>query len=317
MLTRRRLTVGAGALGLIVVAVVLGARLLSGSGTPRPVTGTLEVDSRPPGAEVFVDGKPRGRTPLSVDLAAGAHRLEVGTRSNPRVIPVSIAAGARVQQYVELPEVAERGELRVVSDPPGARVVVDGTPRGVAPITVTDLTPGDHSVALEGQAGIVKHQVTVVSGATSSLVVPLAGAAAAAQQGWIAVSAPVPMQLVENGRPLGTSQGDAIAVPAGRHVIELVNTTIGYRETRSIDVTAGKMVPVTIEMPPATLSLNAVPWAEVFIDGRKVGDTPLGALTLPAGPHEVVFRHPQLGEQRQTVLVTLPGPTRLSVDLRK
>jgi hypothetical protein len=314
-LARRWLMVGAGALGLIVVAVVIGARLLSGSATPRPVTGTLKVDSRPPGAEVFVDGKPRGRTPLSIDLAAGDHRLEVGSRSNPRVIPVSIAAGARVQQYVELPEVAQRGELRVVSEPPGARVVVDGTERGVAPITVTDLTPGEHSVALEGKAGTVKQQVTVVSGATSSLVVPLG--AAEVPQGWIAVTAPVPMQLFENGRPLGTSQGDAIAVPAGRHAIELVNTTVGYRETRSIDVAAGKMMRVTIEMPSATLSLNAVPWAEVFIDGRKVGDTPLGALMLPAGPHEVVFRHPQFGEQRQTVVVKLPGPNRLSVDLRK
>lgn len=278
--------------------------------------GTLKVDSRPPGAEVFVDGKSLGQTPLSVRLAAGSHRLEVGSRSNPQVIPVTIAGGAEVQQYVEFPEIPERGELRVVSEPPGARVFVDGTPRGSAPITVTGLTPGEHSVALEGNAGTVKQTVTITSGTTASLVVPLAGAAAA-QQGWIAVTAPVAIQLIENGRVLGTSQGDAVAVPAGRHAIELVNAAVGYRETRSIDVAAGKMSPIAIEMPAATLSLNAVPWAEVWVDGQKVGDTPLGNLSLPAGPHEVLFRHPELGERRQTVVVKLPGPTRLSVDLTK
>jgi len=157
---------------------------------------------------------------------------------------------------------------------------------------------------------------TITSGTTASLVVPLAGAAAA-QQGWIAVTAPVAIQLIENGRVLGTSQGDAVAVPAGRHAIELVNAAVGYRETRSIDVAAGKMSPIAIEMPAATLSLNAVPWAEVWVDGQKVGDTPLGNLSLPAGPHEVLFRHPELGERRQTVVVKLPGPTRLSVDLTK
>jgi hypothetical protein len=31
----------------------------------------------------------------------------------------------------------------------------------------------------------------------------------------------------------------------------------------------------------------------------------------------VVFRHPELGEQHHTAVVTLKGPARLSVDLRK
>ena len=314
LLSDRRVVIAAAAIALLAAAIPLGVRSISWGG--RPAMGTLKVDSRPPGAEVFVDGKSLGQTPLSVRLAAGSHRLEVGSRSNPQVIPVTIAGGAEVQQYVEFPEVPDRGELRVVSEPPGARVFVDGTPRGSAPITVTGLTPGEHSVALEGNTGTVKQAVTITSGTTASLVVPLAGASAA-QQGWIAVTAPVAIQLVENGRVLGTSQGDAVAVPAGRHAIELVNAAVGYRETRSIDVAAGKMSPIAIEMPAATLSLNAVPWAEVWVDGQKVGDTPLGNLSLPAGPHEVLFRHPELGERRQTVVVKLPGPTRLSVDLTK
>jgi hypothetical protein len=35
------------------------------------------------------------------------------------------------------------------------------------------------------------------------------------------------------------------------------------------------------------------------------------------GSHDIVFRHPDLGEQRHTVIVTLKTPARLSVDLRK
>ena len=35
------------------------------------------------------------------------------------------------------------------------------------------------------------------------------------------------------------------------------------------------------------------------------------------GPHDVVFRNPDLGEQHNAVTVKLTGPTRLSVDLRK
>ena len=63
--------------------------------------------------------------------------------------------------------------------------------------------------------------------------------------------------------------------------------------------------------------MNAIPWAEVWVDGERVGETPIGNLPVSVGNHEVVFRNPDLGEQRMTATVTLTAPTRLSVDLRK
>ena len=69
-------------------------------------------------------------------------------------------------------------------------------------------------------------------------------------------------------------------------------------------------------MPNATLSINARPWAEVFIDGERIGETPIGNLTRPIGRHEMVLRHPEFGERRQTVILTLRAPTRVSVDFQ-
>jgi hypothetical protein len=65
------------------------------------------------------------------------------------------------------------------------------------------------------------------------------------------------------------------------------------------------------------VSVNAIPWANVFIDGQSAGETPLGNLSVPIGPHEFVFRHPQLGEQHRVIMVTIREPMRLSVDLTK
>ena len=64
------------------------------------------------------------------------------------------------------------------------------------------------------------------------------------------------------------------------------------------------------------MNLNASPWAEVFIDGQRVGETPIGNLTVALGSHEVLFRNPQLGEKRQSISVTLAAPVRLSVDMK-
>ena len=84
-----------------------------------------------------------------------------------------------------------------------------------------------------------------------------------------------------------------------------------------MQVSPGKVTPIKIDFPKGTIALNALPWAEVWVDGEKVGDTPIGNLQLAIGPHEIVFRHPDLGEQRHAAMVTLKTPTRLSVDLRK
>ena len=58
--------------------------------------------------------------------------------------------------------------------------------------------------------------------------------------------------------------------------------------------------------------MNARPWAEVTLDGSSVGQTPLSNLLVTVGTHELVFRHPQFGERRQSVVVTAKGPNRIA-----
>ena len=43
----------------------------------------------------------------------------------------------------------ETGQMAIQSEPAGAKVLVDGVVRGVAPLTIADLAPGDHQVELQ------------------------------------------------------------------------------------------------------------------------------------------------------------------------
>jgi hypothetical protein len=268
---------------------------------------------------VVVDGQPQGVTPANLTLAAGPHVIELRGTGEPRSIPVTITAGSQVSQYIELPkETVTFGQLQVRTEPTGARVSIDGVPRGPSPLTVADLAPGTHTVLLETPGSSVKQDVMIEAGATASLVVPLNAAAQGASVfGWVSVSSPVDMQLLENGRLIGTSETERVMVSAGKHDIEIVNQPLAYRVLRSIQVAPGKVTEIAIQLPKQRLSVNAVPWAEVWIDGQKIGETPIGDLSVAVGPHEIVFRHPELGEQRHAIAVTAAGPARLSVDLRK
>ncbi len=98
----------------------------------------------------------------------------------------------------------------------------------------------------------------------ASLVVPMGAPAGAVASGWISVTAPVVVDLHENGRLLGNSGIDRIMLAAGKHDIELVNEHVGYRETRTVQVSPGRTAAITVTLPKGTVSLNAIPWASVI-----------------------------------------------------
>ena len=82
-------------------------------------------------------------------------------------------------------------------------------------------------------------------------------------------------------------------------------------------MTPGETSAMKVDPPKGSLSLNATPWAEVWIDGERAGETPIGNVQLSIGQHEVVFRHPELGERRFTPTVTLSAPARVTADFRR
>jgi serine/threonine protein kinase len=311
------------AAAVLFVAVMAGggyaARSFFMPGGAAAETGTLIVNTTPAGAAVAIDGQPRGTTPLNATLAPGEHLLEIlVNEGETRKIPVTITAGSQVSQFIELPKITPgTGKLQVRSEPSGARVTVDGHVFGRAPVTIEGLTPGSHQVTLENDLGAVKETVTIEAGATASLVVPMSTPQGAPVSGWIAVSAPAVVQIFEGGRLLGTSRVDRIMVSAGRHEIEMVNEQLGFRTTQAVQVGPGQTATIRPEWPKGALALNALPWADVFMDGKLIGETPIGNIAVPVGTHEVVFRHPDLGEQRVTTTVTLGAPSKVSVDLRK
>jgi len=285
---------------------------------PPPKLGTLSLQTNPPGVAVFVDGVAHGNTPARISLNEGPHTAELRDGGVPRVLNFVVTAGMEVSQYLEMPKVASTSSLLVQSDPPGAKVTVDGVEHGTAPVSVPDLAPGEHEVVLQAEGGpAVRQKVLTQAGVTSSVLAPVSTATAGPVSGWLTVKSPVAVEVRENGRLIGTTDADRIMMAAGKHDIELVNDVLGYRATRSIQVPPGKVAPLTLEMPQGVISLNASPWAEVWIDGRRVGETPLANLAIAIGSHEVVFRHPQLGEKRQAVSITLKAPVRASIDMKQ
>jgi hypothetical protein len=307
------------ALGIALGAAGTVAYQKRFANTPRPAS--LTIETVPSGLEVSIDGANRGRTPLMLTLPPRDYEAVVGSGNDRRIVKATLAAGAAMVQRLELSAspvatAATHGTLRVETIPSALAIKVDGTERGVSPLTLQNVTPGQHDVVLASGRESLRRTVTVRGGETLSLLLTGVGQPSVSA-GWVSVEAPVALQIREEGRLLGSTESDRLLMAAGNHTLDFVDAELGVSQRLTVTVTPGKISAVRVKVPNGTLSLNAQPWAQVWVDGARVGETPIGNLVRPIGRHEVVFRHPELGERRETVMVTTLKPARLGVDLRR
>ncbi|MGE0705605.1 MAG: hypothetical protein AB7F99_05860 [Vicinamibacterales bacterium] len=220
------------------------------------------------------------------------------------------------------PEVSTIAAVRIESPEGGGIVVVDGQEVGVTPfelqvgpstrtISVRSASPsaGDTTGAAPAREAAAS-QAQERSAPVVSAGVASTPAAPPRPTGFRVVS-PIELQVFDGERQVGSSTG-TITLAAGAHELDFVNTALGYRSRQTVVVRNGEVRTVEVQPPGGRVSINAVPWAQVWIDGKPAGETPIAYLPIAAGEHEIVFRHPELGEHRETLVMQSGVEARIS-----
>jgi hypothetical protein len=256
-------------------------------------------------------------TPVKLSIPVGEHTLVLTNGGASRSLPLVVTAGTVTSQYVDLapPRPAATGRLEISSEPQGARVLIDDKPHGSTPLVVAAINPGVHRVVIASGDATVHRSVKVTAGATATVMATMTPTGTSA--GWITVNVPLELQILENGKVVGTTAADRVMLAAGRHELEFVNDAFQFRKAMPVQVTAGRVTAVSVSLPNGSLSINAIPWADVSVDGVSVGITPLANLAVPIGRHEIVWTNRQLGQRKQTVSVTAQAPVRVGIDFTK
>jgi hypothetical protein len=304
----------------MVESLVLIAIGVSLSGVLSPSTGTIVVDSQPAAAEVRIDGNVAGTTPLTLTVEEGSRSVEVRHQQMSRHWTIQIARGETSQSFVQFvtppAPVAEAASVRITSEPAQALVSIDGVARGSTPLVVSNLASGVHKVTVLGRTRQVNRTIEVADGPPQTLHVLLLPAPPAAGPGWVTIATTTPLRVFENGRFVGATGGEPIPLSPGVHDLELVNEELGVRVRQRLSVQTGAVTRVTPVLSRGSLAINAQPWAEVWLNGERVGETPLGNLSRPIGFYDVLLRHPEYGERKARLRVTGEGTARLYVDMR-
>ena len=140
--------------------------------------GKLNIVSDPAGAQVILDGKSRGVTPLKIDsFPVGDYALILKLDGSTDITDtLSVKAGIMLAKQYKFD--LELGNLAISTDPAGASITIDGQATSqIAPFTFSKLKEGIHEVDLElpgylpwsGEASVSKGQTSRLSIALTKL----------------------------------------------------------------------------------------------------------------------------------------------------
>ena len=134
--------------GAEVTVAVESAETSTADLTLEYLFGGLKVSSEPEGAKVLLNGSRVGNTPLTLDkVGIGEYDIKLSLEDyqdhNGQVV-IESDGDAEYTAALKI----KLGEIALISDPSDALVYLNGNYIGNAPISLTDLGPGDYELAL-------------------------------------------------------------------------------------------------------------------------------------------------------------------------
>lgn len=132
-----------------------------------PKEGELRVESQPV-ATIFLDNKNIGRTPFKDKVEAGEYTLKLVPENATTQLTTwegKVVVGLNLRTHVNahlnesdlatavdvvwLEKITSKAsELSVITSPDGATVLVDDATRGVTPLSISDISAGEHTLSI-------------------------------------------------------------------------------------------------------------------------------------------------------------------------
>ncbi len=255
---------------------------------------SVQVVSRPEGAELFINEELKGVTPVTLPLLEGkrvAFRIEKEGYEPflDEFVPHSEKTVFGPYTLTEAQPVL--GALTIESSPSNASIFINGKDTEMkTPATVSDLPLGEaQTLKLVLKGYQTKEDRVTLKTRTDSKAYELEPHLVTLTLRIKPSNASVYLNGVSHGhgeiRNLKGNQTYTLEVKApGYHSrkydLFLENDREEIIELKKIKIAYG------------TVSLGARPWATVYINGRKAGETPLVDHQLRVGKYKIEFRHP-------------------------
>jgi hypothetical protein len=294
---------------------------------PRPAAvieraGLRDPDAGPHGGAPGVDplqgvgsvARLEARRPLRPQMVRElpAETIVMSLPPEPVLVAEPAPAVTRPRRWKRAYTIGISVTLAAIAIGEGLVIATLRTPPAIVSIASPTVPAPSQPVVLADAPARIPATVLAVAPAVDDTVDVVTQAAARQRSGGVRLASPIELTVFEGDRLLGTTADGPLVTTAGTHELDLVNTALGYRSRQTVIIRAGLITPLTLPIPMGRININAEPWAQVLVDDSPLGETPLANVPVPLGPHQITFRHPQLGERRETVVVRADTIARVS-----
>ena len=142
-----------------ILDLVLGENVTVTLDNPQAISGSLDVNSSPMSAEIYIDGKHYGQTPNFInDVLIGTHELKLeksGCATLTKTITIKENENLTINEKLQTGK-----EITISTDKTGDKIYVDGNYVGTSPIT-SNLSYDSHNIKAIRDGKEVSKTITV------------------------------------------------------------------------------------------------------------------------------------------------------------
>jgi hypothetical protein len=268
--------------------------------TLKPRFGYWQVTSSPSDAEVFLNGKYIGNTPLErAEISSGTHELKIRkTLYHEHTETIIIEDGDEKSFPVNLDPAY--GELRITSDPSGAEVFIEGRNVGKTPYVNLRQPSGSYNVRLSSDLYSDAHdQVLVSDGQKTEKFIPLSK-----NFGTLTINAGG-ADIYVNGEKAGSDAYTA-NLPPGQYTVA-AKRALHKDDEREVFVLLGQTETVALSPQPrqGAVSIVTQPFeargADIFVNNRRRSETTPAVIPLLIGNYEITVKKQGFLDQNRKV----------------
>ncbi len=263
------------------------ARTFNRTETPSPMGGKgwLDLSIVPQDAVVTIDGAAVGRGGFHGRLDPAEHRVQAEAADYAETTMVLRLGSSSDTREIRMRALV--GALRVETNPPGALVTLDGSPRGRSPVLIPDVAiRGSHQVEASLPGRVPAREQVVLEAASLRRVRLTLGQANASAE---VTSEPSGAHIFVDGMVRGSTPLRLDGLGAGRHRLEARSDGFAAADT-SLELAAGGALHFVLHPEsPGVLVVQGDYPSQIYVDDALLVENVQnsGPRRLRAGVHQV------------------------------
>lgn len=272
-------------------------------------TRDFKITSEPSGAKIYINGEYFGETPREVKLP-----LEEFVNLELKMSGYSVTSKRlffdqnteETQNFILDKTAPAVVDVSIKSQPAGAKIYLNGNYTGLStPTTLKDMRPEtEYRIELR-LAGYSRATRTFTPNAqsdnsisfdlskmiTTLRVITHPAGAKVSLYGYREKKSPATFR--------GLQKGKKYRIKIYKNGYETVSERVslsGFSRTLRYDLKR-------VSQDYGTVSVNAIPYAEIYLDGKLIGYTPKTQYKVKAGEHTIIFKHPSAPDVTKKITV--------------